>query len=173
MSGLEVCRQVRQISSVPIIILSRKSEERDKVEALDLGADDYVAKPFSIDEVLARIRIALRRIAQPPNGTAPCFQAGPLAVDFAQRRVRLDGKEVALTPTEYDLLKVFITHRSKVLTRQDLLRQLWGACTHERIHNLHVYIAQLRQKIEPVPQDRRFILTIPGVGYRFAVETTC
>ncbi len=169
-SGLEVCRQVREVSNVPIIILSIKDAERDKVEALDLGADDYVAKPFSINEVLARIRVALRRVAQPPNGAAPCFQAGPLSVDFAQRRVRLNGKEVALTPTEYDLLKVFITHRCKILTRQQLLKELWGAYTCDRTHSLHVYVAQLRQKIEPVPEDRRFILTIPGVGYRFADE---
>jgi two-component system, OmpR family, KDP operon response regulator KdpE len=169
-SGLEVCRQVREVSTLPIIVLSVKDAERDKVEALDLGADDYVAKPFSINELLARIRVALRRVAQPPKGTAPCFQAGPLSVDFAQRRVRLDGKEVALTPTEYDLLKVFITHRCKILTRQQLLKELWGAHSHARTHSLHVYVAQLRQKIEPVPEDRRFILTIPRVGYRFADE---
>lgn len=170
MSGLEVCRQVREVSNVPIIVLSVKDAERDKVEALDLGADDYVAKPFGMSEVLARVRVALRRIAQPNSGAAPRFQAGPLSVDFAQRRVRLDGREVALTPTEYDLLKVFITYRGKILTRQQLLKEVWGANAHARTHSLHVYVAQLRQKIEPAPEHPRFILTIPGVGYRFSDE---
>ena len=111
MSGLEVCRMVRESSNVPIIVLSVKDSERDKVEALDLGADDYVAKPFGINEVLARIRVALRRVARPRNGAAPCYQGGALSIDFAQRHVRLNGKEVGLTPTEYGLLKVFITFR--------------------------------------------------------------
>ena len=170
MSGLEVCRQVRATSNTPIIVLSVKEAERDKVEALDLGADDYVAKPFGMDEVLARVRVALRHIAQTPAGTEPRFQAGPLSVDFAQRRVLVDGREVSLTPTEYDLLKVFIAHRGKLLTRQMLLKGIWGAETHARTHSLHVYVAQLRQKIEPTPERPRFILTIPGVGYRFNDE---
>ncbi|MBV9691617.1 MAG: response regulator transcription factor [Ktedonobacteraceae bacterium] len=173
MSGLEVCRRIRAASNIPIIVLSVKDAERDKVEALDLGADDYVAKPFGLNEVLARVRVALRRIAQPSSGTAPRFQAGPLAVDFAQRRVLLDRKEVALTPTEYDLLKVFIMHRGKILTRQQLLKEVWGTHAHARTHSLHVYVAQLRQKIEPNPQHPRFILTIPGVGYRFNDEVDC
>jgi two-component system KDP operon response regulator KdpE len=167
MSGLEVCRQVRAVSNVPIIVLSVKDAERDKVEALDLGADDYVAKPFGINEVLARVRVALRHVAQVPSGTQPRFQAGPLSVDFAQRRVDVHGREVSLTPTEYDLLKVFITHRGKILTRQMLVKEVWGGEVHDRMHSLHVYVAQLRQKIEPVPERSRFILTIPGVGYRF------
>lgn len=168
MSGLEVCRQVRASSNVPIIVLSVKDAERDKVEALDLGADDYVAKPFGMNEVLARVRVALRRAAQPPNGTEPRFQIGPLSVDFAQRRVCLNGREVSLTPTEYDLLKVFITHPGKILTRQMLLQTVWGAETHARTHSLHVYVAQLRQKIEPDPEHPQLILTIPGVGYRLS-----
>ena len=167
MSGLEVCRQVRAESNTPIIVLSVKDAERDKVEALDLGADDYVAKPFGMNEVLARVRVALRRAAQAPRGTEPRFQAGPLSVDFARRRVQVDGREISLTPTEYDLLKVFITHRGKILTRQQLLKDVWGAQTHDRTHSLHVYVAQLRQKIEPDPEHPRMILTIPGVGYRF------
>ena len=170
MSGLEVCRMVRESSNVPIIVLSVKDSERDKVEALDLGADDYVAKPFGINEVLARIRVALRRVARPRNGAAPCYQGGALSVDFAQRHVRLNGKEVALTPTEYGLLKVFITFRGKILTRQQLLKEVWGTHTHGRTHSLHVYVAQLGQKIESAPEHRRFILTIPGVGYRFTDE---
>jgi two-component system KDP operon response regulator KdpE len=169
-SGLEVCRRVRKISNVPIIVLSVKDAEHDKVEALDLGADDYVAKPFGMKEVLARVRVAIRRVAQMPSGTEPRFQAGPLSVDFALRRVQVHEREVSLTPTEYDLLKVFITHRGKILTRQMLLKEVWGNETHARTHSLHVYVAQLRQKIEPVPERPRFILNIPGVGYRFADE---
>jgi two-component system, OmpR family, KDP operon response regulator KdpE len=170
MSGLEVCRRVRSVSNMPIIVLSVKGAERDKVEALDLGADDYVAKPFGMDEVLARVRVALRRTVQPPNGAEPRFHAGPLSVDFAQRRVLVEEREVKLTPTEYDLLKSFITHRGKILTRQMLLQAVWGNTVHARTHSLHVYVAQLRQKIEPVPERPQLILTIPGVGYRFNDE---
>ncbi|HZT98247.1 MAG TPA: response regulator transcription factor [Ktedonobacteraceae bacterium] len=170
MSGLEVCRRIREESSMPIIVLSVKDAEHDKIEALDLGADDYVAKPFGIEEVLARVRVALRRLAQAPSGTEPRFQSGPLAVDFAQRRVLLNGREVSLTPTEYDLLKAFITNRGKILTRQMLLQAIWGDKTHARTHSLHVYVAQLRQKIEPIPERPRLILTIPSVGYRFNDE---
>ena len=167
MSGLEVCRQVRKESNVPIIVLSVKGTERDKVQALDLGADDYIPKPFGIDEVLARIRVALRHIAQIQMGTEPHFQADSLFIDFALRCVRVNGQEVQLTPTEYDLLKVFVTNRGKILTRQMLLTQVWGAEAHSREHSLHVYVAQLRRKIEPLPDQPSFILTIPGVGYRF------
>lgn len=169
-SGLEVCKQVRAVSDLPIIVLSVKDAEGDKVEALDLGADDYVAKPFGIDEVLARVRVALRRMALPSRGTEPLFRSGPLSVDLAQRLVQVGGKEIALTPTEYDLLKVFILHRGKLLTHQQLLTAVWGAHAHARTHSLHVYIAQLRQKIEPAPERPRFIFTIPGVGYRFTEE---
>jgi two-component system KDP operon response regulator KdpE len=170
MSGLEVCRRVWETSNVPIIVLSVKDAEHDKVEALELGADDYVAKPFGMNEVLARIRVALRHVAQAPSGTEPRFQAGPLSVDFARRRVLVEGRAISLTPTEYDLLKIFITHRGKLLTRQMLLRELWEAQTHARTHSLHVYVAQLRQKIEPLPERPQFILTVPGVGYRFSDE---
>ncbi len=170
MSGLEVCRQIREESNMPIIVLSVKDAEHDKIEALDLGADDYIAKPFGIDEVLARVRVALRRLSQAPTGIEPLFQSGLLAVDFAQRRVRLSGREISLTPTEYGLLKAFITNRGKILTRQMLLQAVWGDKTHARTHSLHVYVAQLRQKIEPAPDRPRLILTIPGVGYRFNDE---
>jgi len=168
MSGLEVTRWVRERSNVPIIVLSVKEAERDKVEALDLGADDYVAKPFGMNEVLARVRVALRHVAQVQTGTEPHFQVGPLEVDFAARRVQVEGREVQLTPTEYELLKVLITHRGKILTRQMLLQELWGAEAHARMHSLHVYVAQLRQKIEPDSEQPQFIITIPGVGYRFS-----
>jgi two-component system, OmpR family, KDP operon response regulator KdpE len=168
MSGLEVTRRVRERSNVPIIVLSVKEAERDKVEALDSGADDYVAKPFGMNEVLARVRVALRHVAQVQTGADPRFQAGPLQVDFGARRVQLNGQEVSLTRTEYELLKVLIAQRGKILTRQMLLHEVWGAEAHARTHSLHVYVALLRQKIEPVPEQPQFILTIPGVGYRFS-----
>ncbi len=167
MSGLDVCRYVRTTSNVPILVLSVKDAEHDKVRALDLGADDYIPKPFGMNEVLARIRVALRHVAKVPTGTEPLFQLGALSIDFARRYVQLNGKGVQLTPTEYDLLKVFITHRGKILTRQMLLTQMWGEDAQVRAHSLHVYVAQLRHKIEPDPEQPRFILNIPGVGYRF------
>jgi two-component system KDP operon response regulator KdpE len=167
MSGLEICRQVRATSSLPIIVLSVKDTEQDKVLALDLGADDYVAKPFHMNEVLARIRVALRRIAHISPGTEPRFLSGPLSVDFARRQVELNGELLSLTPTEYELLKIFVSYRGKLLTRTMLMRELWGNAAQDRGHSLHVYVARLRQKIEPTPERPRFILTIPGVGYRF------
>jgi two-component system KDP operon response regulator KdpE len=170
MSGLEVCRRVRAQSNLPIIVLSVKDTERDKVLALDLGADDYVAKPFSMNEVLARIRVALRHAAQVESGTEPIFTAGPLSVDFAQRLVQVNGQEVRLTPTEYDLLKALIKNSGKIMTRQMLLSQVWGTGYGAESHYLHVYIGQLRRKIEPDPAHPRFILTISGVGYRFNAD---
>src|SRR3984893_17135142 len=169
-SGLEVCRKVRAQSNLPIIVLSVKDTERDKVLALDLGADDYVSKPFGMDEVLARIRVALRHSAQVESGTEPVFTTGPLSVDFAQREVLLDGQEVKLTPTEYDLLKALIKNRGKIMTRQMLLTQVWGTGYGAESHYLHVYVGQLRRKIEPDPAHPRFILTVSGVGYRFNSE---
>lgn len=166
-SGLEVCKRVRAESNLPIIVLSVKDAERDKVLALDLGADDYVPKPFGIDEVLARIRVALRHSAQVQSGTEPTFKAGPLSVDFAHRQVQVNGLEVKLTPTEYDLLKALIKNSGKIMTRQMLLSQVWGTGYGAESHYLHVYIGQLRRKIEPDPANPRFILTISGVGYRF------
>lgn len=170
MSGLDVCRRIRAESNIPIIILSVKDAEKDKVQALDLGADDYVPKPFGMKEVLARIRVALRHLAQVQAGTEPHIRVGPLEVDVARRRVRLHDRDVSLTPTEYDLLKLLLTQRGKILTRQMLLTQLWGKDAYMRSHSLHVYIAQLRQKIEPQPDRPRFIETISGVGYRFNDE---
>ncbi|HTI14761.1 MAG TPA: response regulator transcription factor [Dictyobacter sp.] len=170
LSGLEVCKRVREQSSTPIIVLSVKDTERDKVQALDLGADDYVSKPFGINEVLARVRVALRHTAQVQSGTVPIFVAGPLQVDFAQRNVQVDGKDIKLTPTEYDLLKALIKNRGKIMTRQMLLTQVWGTGYGTEAHYLHVYIGQLRRKIEPDPSHPRFILTVSGVGYRFSDE---
>jgi len=170
MSGLEVCKRVRSQSNLPIIVLSVKDTERDKVLALDLGADDYVSKPFGMNEVLARIRVALRHAAQVESGTEPIFAAGPLRVDFAQRLVQVNDQEVKLTPTEYDLLKALIKNKGKIMTRHMLLSQVWGTGYGTESHYLHVYIGQLRRKIEPDPAHPRFILTISGVGYRFHAD---
>lgn len=170
MSGLEVCKRIRAVSSLPIIILSVKNTEHEKIEALDMGADDYITKPFGMKEVLARIRVSLRHTTQTPKGNIPFVQVGTLQIDFALRRVLRDKQEILLTPTEYDLLKVFITHRGKILTRQQLLQLVWGAKAGVGVHNLHVYVAQLRRKIEAIPQHPRFLLTVPGVGYRFSNE---
>lgn len=170
MSGLDVCKHVRAQSNLPIIVLSVKDTERDKVLALDLGADDYVSKPFGMNEVLARVRVALRHTALVKSGTEPCFLAGPLRVDFAQRQVQVNGKDVKLTPTEYDLLKALIKNSGKIMTRQMLLSQVWGSGYGAEAHYLHVYIGQLRRKIEPDPTQPRFILTISGIGYRFNAD---
>ena len=170
MSGLEVCKQVRAQSNLPIIVLSVKDTEHDKVQALDLGADDYVSKPFGMNEVLARVRVALRHSAQVESGTEATFTVGPLRVDFAQRLVQVNGQEVKLTPTEYDLLKALIKNSGKIMTRQMLLSQVWGTGYGAESHYLHVYVGQLRRKIEPDPAHPRFILTISGVGYRFNAD---
>lgn len=172
MSGLEVCQQVREVSDLPILVISVKDSERDKVRALDLGANDYVSKPFGMPEVQARVRVALRHVAQRQIGTEPRFEVGPLMIDFSSRQVQLHGAEVILTPTEYELLKTFVTHRGKIMTRQMLLTALWGAQAADKTHSLHVYVGQLRHKIEPIAQHPRFIVTIPGVGYRFNDEET-
>lgn len=173
MNGLDVCRQVRGESQVPIIVLSVRDSEHDKVQALELGADDYIAKPFGIQEVLARVRVALRHLAQiqANNASQTRIVMAGLEVDLSQRLVSLHGQIVQLTPTEYDLLKVFITHRGKIVTRQMLLQMVWGEHAPSRLHSLHVYIAQLRRKIEPDINHPYFILTIPGIGYRFREET--
>lgn len=170
MSGLEVIKRVRAQSNLPIIVLSVKDTEHDKVQAFDLGADDYVPKPFGMNEVLARLRAALRHSAQVGSGTEAIFTAGPLRVDFAQRLVQVDGQEVKLTPTEYDLLKALIKNSGKIMTRQMLLSQVWGTGYGAESHYLHVYVGQLRRKIEPDPAHPRFILTISGVGYRFNAD---
>ena len=169
-NGLEVCQQVRAWSSVPISVLSSNGRERDKVRALDLGADDYVCTPFGVQELLARVRVALRHAALLPSGAGSMVTVGPLTIDVAQRLVLVRGQEVQLTPTEYALLKVFITHRDKVLTRQLLLSQMWGTGYASDIHCLHVFIAQLRRKIEADSSRPGLIVSVPGVGYRFSCE---
>jgi two-component system, OmpR family, KDP operon response regulator KdpE len=170
MSGLEVCKRVRASSNMPILVLSVHEREREKVEALDVGADDYMTKPFGLQELLARIRVALRHAARPASGTTAVVTTGPLQVDFDRRHVTVHDREVVLTPTEYDLLKVFMRHPGKILTRKMLLTQVWGpeVDVEPQTHSLHVYIGQLRRKIEPDPRHPCLIFTIPGVGYRFA-----
>lgn len=170
LDGLDIVKAVRARSNVPIIILSVRSAEREKVAALDLGADDYLTKPFGIAELLARIRVALRHAARPPQGAVPLVRAGEIEVDFESRRVTIQGREVRLTPTEYELLKVFLTHPNKVLTDRFLLQRVWGPEFSHADHYLHVYVARLRKKLEPDPQQPRYIRTESGVGYRFTVD---
>ena len=165
--GTEVCRRIRAFSDVPVVVLSARGGEADKVAALDLGADDYVTKPFGPEELLARIRVALRHIARPNTGTERRIRSGELVVDLERREVSVAGRPVHLTPTEYDLLKVFLTNANKVLTDRMLLQQVWGPDYGDESHYLHVYVARLRRKIEDDPQEPKFLTTEPGVGYRF------
>ena len=167
MSGLEICKQVRSRSeTLPIIVISVRNKERDKVEALDLGADDYIAKPFGMSEVLARVRVALRHTAHTHQKLESSLTIGPLHIDFEQHLVTINGQEVQLTPTEYDLLKIFVEHRGKIVTQQMLLSQVWKTDQKKRSY-LHVYVGHLRRKIEPDPAHPHFLHTISGVGYRF------
>lgn len=164
--GVEVTRLLRQWTQAPILILSIRGSERDKIAALDAGADDYLTKPFGVQELLARLRACLRRASQTPN--QPVFSTGMLTVDLPRRLVTLSGHRVQLTPNEYELLRVLITHGGKVLTHQFLLREIWGPQYGDESHMLHVNISNLRRKIEPEPARPRFVITEPGVGYRFA-----
>jgi two-component system KDP operon response regulator KdpE len=166
--GVEVTRLLRQWTQIPIIILSVRGSERDKIAALDAGADDYLTKPFGVGELLARLRAALRRAAQ--TTSEPVFTSGSLKVDLARRLVSVSGREVQLTPTEYELLRVLVTHAGKVLTHHHLLREVWGTEYGEEFHMLHVNISNLRRKIEPDPARPQFIITEPGVGYRLRTE---
>jgi two-component system KDP operon response regulator KdpE len=169
MDGLEVCRQIRTWSSVPIIVLTVRDAEQDKVRALDDGADDYLTKPFGIDELLARVRAALRRAAAIPT-QSNIIRNADIQIDLAQRRVCVAGKDVHLTPTEYTLLQLLATHPGKVLTHRMLLREVWGLASENDTPTLRVFITQLRHKVEPDPAHPRLILTEPGVGYRFQLE---
>ncbi len=168
MSGVEVLSRLREWTQVPIIILSVRDREDDKVAALDSGADDYVTKPFGIGELLARMRVALRKsIQQSPE---PVYRVDGLEVDLEHRRVVAEGKEVQLTATEYDLLRLLVTHAGKVLTHNQILRQIWGPGYAEQPHLLRVNISNLRRKIEPEPTRPRYILTELGVGYRLKMN---
>jgi two-component system KDP operon response regulator KdpE len=165
--GLDVARELRGWSAVPIIVLSARGREQDKVAALDLGADDYLTKPFGVDELLARIRVALRHAARAPGAPPdPVFEAEGVRVDLVRREVRRGEQEVHLTPTEYKLLTVLIRHAGKVLTHGQLLKEVWGSHSPEQSHYVRVYMAQLRQKLEADPARPRLLVTEPGVGYR-------
>jgi len=164
--GIDVVREVRTWSSVPIIILSVHDAERDKVRALDSGADDYVTKPFGMDELLARVRVALRHSAR-QDRQDPILDFGDLHIDLPRRLVTVGGKDVHLTPTEFELLRELAVNAGKVLTHQMLLARVWGPASSDSTHYLRVYINQLRQKIERDASQPRHILTEPGVGYRF------
>jgi len=166
--GIEVTRRIREWSSVPVIVLSARGEEGDKVAALDAGADDYLTKPFGVDELLARIRVALRhaarRAAQGPE--EPILELGDLKIDFGNRLVAVGGREVHLTPTEYKLLSVLGLNVGKVLPHRHLLKEVWGMNYINQTHYLRVYVTQLRHKLEADPTHPRYLLTEPGVGYR-------
>jgi two-component system KDP operon response regulator KdpE len=168
--GLEVCRRVRGWSQVPIIVLTVRDAELDKIAAFDVGADDYVTKPFSTNELLARIRVALRHGARGGVPEEPILQFGALTVDLAHRRITVGGKDVHLTPTEFELLKVLATQAGKVLTHRMLLQAVWGSAHEQDVGALRVFIAQLRRKIEPTPEQASYIITEPGIGYRFRFD---
>lgn len=167
LGGLELCRQIRTKSRVPIIVLSVKGEERIKVDALDAGADDYVTKPFGVNELLARVRAALRRAATPEEPEKALIEAGDFRVDIPGRSVRVKGREVHLTPKEFDLLIFMAKHAGRVLTHRTLLSAVWGANSVEQPEYLRVFIGHLRRKLEPDDSAARYILTEPWVGYRF------
>jgi two-component system, OmpR family, KDP operon response regulator KdpE len=162
--GKEVIRLLRDWCQTPIIILTARGQEEEKVEALDAGADDYITKPFGVSELMARIRVSLRRTAQSED--EPVITCGDLVVDLAQRRVSVGGREVKLTPTEYDIIKVLAQHAGKVLTHKQLLKTVWGYSGNEDSHYTRVFIGQLRKKIEENPNQPRYIITESGVGYR-------
>lgn len=164
MDGCEVIKRIRQWSQVPIIVLSVRDREGDKVMALDAGADDYLTKPFGVGELLARIRVALRRTLQQTPG--PVYLIDELEVDLARRRVLVGKEEVSLTPTEYDLLRLLVTHAGKVLTHRQILKEIWGAAYLEQPHVLRVNVSNLRHKLEKDASRPSYILTEVGVGYR-------
>ena len=169
--GTEVCRRVRAISKAPIIVLSARGADTDKVNALDLGADDYVTKPFSPDELLARIRVALRRLSRDEQGgPSGALRAGELTIDYDRRRVLREDVEIRLTPKEFDLLSLLAQNHDRVLTHRTILKAVWGPNAVEQPEHLWTLIALLRKKIEPDPARPRYLLSEPWVGYRFAVE---
>jgi two-component system, OmpR family, KDP operon response regulator KdpE len=171
--GLEVTREIRRSSRTPIIVISARDQEHDKVAALDLGADDYLTKPFGVSELLARIRVALRHSAMPPGAKpVPVFKAGELRVDLTRRQVFRGEEETHLTPTEYKLLAALIRQAGKVITHRQLLEEVWGVNYAEQSHYLRVYMAQLRHKLERDPTRPRLLTTEPGVGYRLREPET-
>jgi Response regulators consisting of a CheY-like receiver domain and a winged-helix DNA-binding domain len=169
MDGLELCRRLRLISQVPIIVLSVRGEEKTKVEALDAGADDYVTKPFGIEELLARLRASLRRapVAAMEDAASMILEAGDFRLDLGSRSVTVEGREIHLTPKEFELLAHLVRYAGRVLTHRALLAAIWGGNYVEQTEYLRVFIGQLRKKIEPDPSAPRYILTEPWIGYRF------
>ena len=165
MDGVELCRRIRAVSAVPIIVLSVKGEERTKVEALDSGADDYVTKPFGIDELLARVRAALRRSGA--DADIASFDVGEFRVDLESRRVHARGQEIRLTPKEFDLFVYMARHPNRVITHRTLLEAVWGEASQEQPEYLRVFMGQLRKKLEPDPSNPKYLVTEPWVGYRF------
>jgi two-component system KDP operon response regulator KdpE len=168
MEGTEVCRRIRATSQVPIIVLSARGAEADKVNALDLGADDYVTKPFGAEELLARIRVALRRRTADSPQASGMFTAGDLTLDYDRRRVVRDGVEIRLTPKEFDLLSLLARNSERVLTHRAILKAIWGANAVEQPEHLWTLVAQLRRKIEPDPTQPAYLVSEPWVGYRFS-----
>ena len=171
--GLEVIREIRQSSQTPVVVLSARGQEQDKIAALDLGADDYVAKPFAVGELLARIRAALRRAAPAgQEGPAAPLRFGAVEVDFARRLVTHSGQEVHLTPNEYKLLLVLVKYAGRVVTQRQLLNEVWGPQHTEQSQYLRVYMAQLRRKLEGDPARPKYLRTEPGVGYRLTIDSS-
>ena len=168
MDGLEILKRVREWSKMPIIVLSVREREQDKIAALDAGADDYLTKPFGVGELLARMRTAMRHTL--PTEQESTFQSGELRIDFARRQVWVANREIKLTPTEYEILKYLAANAGKVVTHQQLLRQVWGPAYVNEPHYVRVYVGQLRHKIETDPAQPQYILTEPGVGYRLRVQ---
>lgn len=165
MSGIEVCREIRKLSEVPILVLSVKGEERTKVEALDAGADDYITKPFGIEELLARLRAVLRRV--PEDTDRDRLKVGAFSIHISGHRVSVNDKEVHLTPKEFELLVYFVKNHGKVMTHRSLLAAVWGSDYTEQMEYLRVFLGNLRKKIEPNPRKPKYILTEPWIGYRF------
>ena len=171
MDGMELTRQLREWSKVPIIVVSARGKEQDKVAALDAGADDYLTKPFGVGELMARVRVALRHASQTKGESGePVFTTGELTVDLLRRRVSVAGKEIHLTPNEFRLLTTLVKHAGMVMTHQQLLKEVWGTGSAEEHHYLRVYMNQLRQKLEPDPSRPKYLLTETGVGYRLATD---
>ena len=171
LDGIEVTRRLRDWTRTPIIVISARGQESDKIDALDAGADDYLTKPFSVGELLARIRVALRHAAQATSGREePTFSLDDLRVDLGARQVFVGETEVHLTPTEYRLLTTLIKHAGKVVTHRQLLKEVWGPSYVEHAQYLRVFMGQLRQKLEPEPAKPRYLINEPGVGYRLKVR---
>ncbi len=167
--GVEITRRLRQWTQIPVIILSVRGSEKDKIAALDAGADDYLTKPFGAGELLARMRVAWRHKSHSSEETV--FTDGTLSVDLTGRTIKVSGQEVQLTPTEYDILKTLVNHAGKVITHRQLLQEVWGEQYGNELHMLHVNISNLRRKIEPDPARPHHIITEPGVGYRLRIES--